>query len=92
MKEAERKKHLMPEVVWWKVIGGLDEDDIVVTGGGDWDSDGAVLLVHQDDGMGGLNLFPISGDISPGRVLVKNSYGACWTMTVEEFDAEYRGR
>lgn len=36
--------------------------------------------------------FPVYGEWDYGRVLVQNRHGAMWTMSVEDFDAEYLAR
>lgn len=70
MNEAVRKKHLMGEVVSWRI---LEESD--------FDYDG--IFVEA----------PIpSGVVDVGRVLVANRWGGSWTMSVDEFDAEYKAR
>lgn len=40
----------------------------------------------------GHDFFPVVGEWDLGRVLVVNRHGAMWTMSVEEFDAEYKAR
>lgn len=51
------------------------------------------ILEEKDfEGEEGENLLSVVGDLEPGLVLVKNKFGASWTMTPGEFDQEYVAR
>lgn len=70
-KEAQRRGHLQPEVVYFEVLDKAAVEEI--------EKNRDVVLLP-------------AGAIEVGLVLVINRHGASWTMTVEDFDAEYKAR